>query len=132
LIVATKFVGKRARNLRTLADPKVKTVVCTAGTNTLARANEPKQRRALGLRIVTGNDQAESLPMVQPEGAAALDDILLAGSVANSQRPDDYAIDTEVFSIDRYTLMLPRGDDAFKRVVDVGVGRRSTVQKARV
>ncbi len=124
-IVSTKFVGKRASNLKTLADLKGKTVVCTAGTNTLARVNELNQKHGLGLTILTGKDHAESFLMVQSDRAAAFfeDDILLAGIVANSQRPDDYAIGTEAFSIDPYALMLPRGDDAFKRVVDATLTR---------
>ena len=124
-IVSTKFVAKRASNLKTLADLKGKTVVCTAGTNTLQRVNELNQKNALGLTILTGKDHAESFLMVQTDRAAAFfeDDILLAGIVANSQRPADYAIGTEAFSIDPYALMLPRGDDAFKRVVDATLTR---------
>jgi glutamate/aspartate transport system substrate-binding protein len=81
-------------------------VVCTAGTNTLARVNELKQRHALGLTILTGKDHAESFPMVQTERAAAffVDDILLAGIVEISQRANDYAIGTEAFSIDLSAL----------------------------
>jgi glutamate/aspartate transport system substrate-binding protein len=120
----TKFVAKRPSNSDARRS-QGKTVACTAGTNTLARVNELNQKNALGLTILTGKDHAESFLMVQTDRAAAFfeDDILLAGIVANSPRPDDYAIGTEAYSIDPYALMLPRGDDAFKRLVDATLTR---------
>jgi glutamate/aspartate transport system substrate-binding protein len=119
-IVSTKFIVKKASGLRTLADLKGKTVVCTAGTNTLARVNGLNAKQALGMTVLTGKDHAESLLMVDTGRAVAFfeDDILLTGLAANSRNPADYAIGSEAFSIDPYALMLPRGDAAFKRVAD--------------
>jgi len=45
-------------------------------------------------------------------------DILLTGLAANSRNSSEWAIGTEAFSIDPHALMLPRGDAAFKLVVD--------------
>src|SRR6266550_1125886 len=119
-IVSTKFIAKKASAVRTLADLKGKTVVCTAGTNTLARVNGLNAKHGLGMTILTGKDHAESLLMVDTGRAVAFfaDDILLTGLAANSRSPADYAIGSEAFSIDPYALMLPRGDPAFKKVVD--------------
>ena len=119
-IVSTKFIAKKASAVRTLADLKGKTVVCTAGTNTLARVNGLNAKHGLGMTILTGKDHAESLLMVDTGRAVAFfeDDILLTGLAANSRNPADYAIGAEAFSIDPYALMLPRGDPAFKKVVD--------------
>lgn len=119
-IVSTRFIAKRAANLKTLADLRGKTVVCTAGTNTLARVNGLNQKQNLGMTILTGKDHAESLLMVETGRAAAFfeDDILLKGLAANSRDPDSWALGTEAYSIDPYALMLPRGDAAFKAVVD--------------
>ena len=119
-IVSTKFIAKKASAVRTLADLKGKTVVCTAGTNTLARVNGLNAKHGLGMTILTGKDHAESLLMVDTGRAVAFfeDDILLTGLATNSRNPADYAIGTEAFSIDPYALMLPRGDPAFKKVVD--------------
>jgi glutamate/aspartate transport system substrate-binding protein len=119
-IVSTKFIVKKASGLRTLADLKGKTVVCTAGTNTLARVNGLNAKQGLGMTVLTGKDHAESLLMVDTGRAVAFfeDDILLTGLAANSRNPADYAIGSEAFSIDPYALMLPRGDAAFKHVAD--------------
>ena len=64
-IVSTRFIAKRAGNLKALADLRGKTVVCTAGTNTLARVNGLNQKQNLGMTILTGKDHAESLLMVE-------------------------------------------------------------------
>ena len=119
-IVSTKFIAKKANNLKTLNDLKGKTVVCTAGTNTLARVNGLNAKHNLGMTILTGKDHAESLLMVDTNRAVAFfeDDILLTGLAANSRNPSEWAIGTEAYSIDPYALMLPRGDPPFKRVVD--------------
>jgi glutamate/aspartate transport system substrate-binding protein len=119
-IVSTKFVARKASNLKTLADLKGKTVVCTAGTNTFGRVNELNAKRDLGMTIVTGKDHAESMLMMESGRAVAFfeDDILLTGLMANSRNPADFALGTEAYSIDPYALMLPRGDAGFKRVVD--------------
>jgi len=119
-IVSTKFIAKKASNLKTLNDLKGKTVVCTAGTNTLARVNGLNAKHNLGMTVLTGKDHAESLLMVETGRAVAFfeDDILLTGLAANSRNPAEWAIGTEAFSIDPYALMLPRGDAAFKQVVD--------------
>src|SRR5438105_1538280 len=119
-IVSTKFIAKKANNLKTLNDLKGKTIVCTAGTNTLARVNGLNAKNNLGMTVLTGKDHAESLLMVDTNRAAAFfeDDILLTGLAANSRNPAEWAIGTEAYSIDPYALMLPRGDAAFKRVVD--------------
>ena len=53
-IVSTRFIAKRDGNLKTLADLRGKTVVCTAGTNTLARVNGLNQKQNLGMTILTG------------------------------------------------------------------------------
>src|SRR6184192_1968246 len=119
-IVSTKFMAKKTGNLKTLNDLKGKTVACTAGTNTLARVNGLNAKHNLGMTVLTGKDHAESFLMVDTGRAAAFfeDDILLTGLAANSRNPADWAIGSEAYSIDPYALMLPRGDAAFKQVVD--------------
>jgi len=119
-IVSTKFIAKKTGNLKTLNDLKGKTVACTAGTNTLARVNGLNAKHNLGMTVLTGKDHAESFLMVDTGRAAAFfeDDILLTGLAANSRNPADWAIGSEAYSIDPYALMLPRGDAAFKQVVD--------------
>jgi len=50
--------------------------------------------------------------------AFVMDDILLYSLAAQSRSPKDYAISAEALSVEPYGIMVRRGDDAFKKVVD--------------
>lgn len=119
-IVSTRFITKRASKIGKLEDLRGKTVVCTAGTNTIARVNEINQKRNLGMTILSGADHNASLLMVDSGRAIAFfeDDILLTGLAANSRDPKSWIVSSEAFSIDPYALMIPKGDAAYKRLVD--------------
>lgn len=119
-IVSTRFVTKRASNIGKLEDLRGKTVVCTAGTNTIARVNEINQKRNLDMTILSGADHNASLLMVDSGRAVAFfeDDILLTGLAANSRDPKSWVVSSEAFSIDPYALMIPKGDAAYKHLVD--------------
>jgi glutamate/aspartate transport system substrate-binding protein len=119
-VVSTKFIAKKSSRLATLDDLRGKTVVCTSGTNTIARVNDLNAKRKLGMTINAGADHAESLLQVTSDRAVAFfeDDILLTGLAANSRNPAEWALGTEAYSIDPYALLLPRGDTEYKKVVD--------------
>jgi glutamate/aspartate transport system substrate-binding protein len=50
-----------------------------------------------------------------------MDDILLAGLVATSRNPSDWMINDKAYTIEPYGLIEPKGDPAFKKVVDDAV-----------
>ncbi|KAI95605.1 ABC transporter [Rhodomicrobium udaipurense JA643] len=117
----SKYVTKKASNINSIADLKGKTVVSTAGTTNIKQLNERNQADNLGLTILTAKDHAEGFLMVETDRAAAfvMDDILLAGLAANSKDPSLYVISTDAFSkAEPYGIMLPKGDEPFKKVVD--------------
>jgi glutamate/aspartate transport system substrate-binding protein len=133
-VVATRFVGRKADNLRTLDDLKGKTVAVTTGTNTVKRVRELDAAHNLGLTIVNGKDHADSM-LLMTSGRVAVffeDDILLKGLAASSPNPDDYALSTEGYSADPYAIMIPKGDAEFKKLVDgviVGLFRSGEIDK---
>ena len=51
-----------------------------------------------------------------------MDDILLAGQVANQPNPGDYVIFSESLRTEPYGMMLRREDPQFKALVDRAVG----------
>jgi glutamate/aspartate transport system substrate-binding protein len=53
--------------------------------------------------------------------AFAMDDILLAGLVASSKSPGDYAIAPEALSVEPYGMMVRKDDAAFKKSVDAAI-----------
>ena len=88
-VTANRFVSKKADNLKTLADLKGKTVVSTSGTTNIKQITELNAAQNLGMNILAAKDHAESFLMVETGRAVAfvMDDILLAGLVANSPSP---------------------------------------------
>ncbi|MCP5270040.1 MAG: amino acid ABC transporter substrate-binding protein [Burkholderiaceae bacterium] len=119
-VTANRFVSKKADNLKTLADLKGKTVVSTSGTTNIKQITELNASMNLGLNILAAKDHAESFLMVDTGRASAfiMDDILLAGLVANSAKPDQWQISSEALSVEPYGIMVRKGDPAFKKVVD--------------
>lgn len=53
--------------------------------------------------------------------AFAMDDILLAGLVANSKAPGDYEISAEALSVEPYGIMVRKDDPKYKAVVDAAI-----------
>ncbi len=51
-----------------------------------------------------------------------MDDILLAGQIANSSNPGDYVILSESLRTEPYSMMLRKDDPQFKALVDKTVG----------
>ena len=119
-VTANKFLSKKAANLKTLDDLKGKTVVSTSGTSNLKQITALNAERNLGMNILAAKDHAEAFLMVETGRAAAfvMDDILLSSLAANSKAPGDYQVSSEALSVEPYGLILPKGDNEFKKVVD--------------
>jgi len=119
-VVATRFIGFKSANLKTLDDLRGKTVAVTTGTNTVKRVRELDAAHKLNLNLIYGKDHAESMLLVSSGRAAAFfeDDILLTGLAAASANAADYALSTEGYSADPYALMFAKGDAGMKKVVD--------------
>src|SRR6516162_6196159 len=120
-LTASRFVSKKASNIKSIDDLKGKSVVSTSGTTNIKQLNEANSARNLGINIIPAKDHAEAFLMVETDRAAAfvMDDILLASLVAGSKDPAAYVISTDAFSKpEPYGIMLRKDDVAFKKVVD--------------
>jgi glutamate/aspartate transport system substrate-binding protein len=120
-LTASRFVSKKANNIRSIDDLKGKSVVSTSGTTNIKQLNEANAARSLGINIIPAKDHAEAFLMVETDRAVAfvMDDILLASLIAGSKDPDAYIISTDAFSKpEPYGIMVRRDDVAFKKVVD--------------
>ncbi|MFA5597138.1 MAG: amino acid ABC transporter substrate-binding protein [Pusillimonas sp.] len=122
-VTATRFASLKSSGFNDLPDLKGKTVVSTAGTSNLRWLTQANAEQNLGLRIITAKDHSEAFLTVSSGRAAAffMDDILLAGLVANSRYADDWAISKNAYTIEPYGIILPRNDPEFKAVVDTAV-----------
>ena len=124
-IASSRFVVKRTSGIKNTADLRGKTVVSTKGTSNLETLKRVNDEQSLNLKIVEATDHAEAFAQVA-SGAAdafAMDDVLLSGLRANSAAPQDYVIIGKPMTIEPYAIMLPKGDAAFKRVVDAQMRR---------
>ena len=120
-LTASRFVSKKANNIKSIGDLKGKSVVSTSGTTNIKQLNEANAARNLGINIIPAKDHAEAFLMVESDRAVAfvMDDILLAGFVASSKDPAAYVISTDAFSKpEPYGIMLRKDDAPFKKVVD--------------
>ena len=119
-VTANRFVTKRAAKVSKLADLKGKTVVSTAGTTNIKQITEINAAQNLGMNIISANGHPEAFQMVETGRAVAfvMDDILLAGLVAQSRSPKDYEISSIALSVEPYGIMLRKDDKAFKELAD--------------
>lgn len=120
-LTASRYVTKRANNIKKIDDLKDKTVVSTAGTTNIKQLAEANAARKLNINIIPAKDHAEAFLMVETDRAVAfvMDDILLSSLVASSKDPKAYVISEDAFSLpEPYGIMLRKDDAAFKKVVD--------------
>jgi glutamate/aspartate transport system substrate-binding protein len=122
-VTANRLVAKKASKIRKLDDMKGKTLVSTAGTTNIKQVTELNAARKLGMNIVSANGHSEAFLMVESGRAVAfaMDDILLAGLVASSKTPGDFAIAPEALSVEPYGMIVRKDDAAFKKSVDAAI-----------
>jgi len=119
-IPANRWAYKKSAKLESLNDLKGKTIVSTAGTSNIKLITQLNSEKNLGMNIISANGHPEAFQMVETGRAAAfvMDDILLAGLIANARNPSQYTISKEYLSLEPYGAMLRKDDPAFKKVAD--------------
>ena len=115
---------KRASGIRTLADLDGKTIATSSGTTSVPLLKHYERTAKIDVKEIYGRDHAESFLLLANDRAAAfvMDDILLAGQIANSRNPQDYVILAESLRSEPYGMMLRKDDPQFKALVDRAVG----------
>ena len=115
---------KTDSGIKSIADLQGKTVVTTAGTTSFRLLREADKGRSLEVTQLAGKDHTDSFLLVESGRAQAfvLDDILLAGQIANARNPKDFAIVGESLRTENQSLMFRKDDPEFKAVVDRVVG----------
>jgi len=122
-VTSTRFASLKSSGLKDLADLKGATVISTAGTSNLRWLTQVNAEEKLGMRIMNAKDHSEAFLTVNSGRAVAffMDDILLAGLVANSRNADDWVISEKAYTVEPYGMILPKDDPEFKRAVDDAV-----------
>lgn len=105
------------KGLISLADRKVAVIRGTTTEQRLARALERKHITAKLVPVKNAEDGLKAVSTGKADAFAA-DRMVLVALVADSGEPERYAMLTEMFSIDPYGFVLPRGDAAFRLAVN--------------
>lgn len=120
---------KKTSNIDTIAALNGKTVSTTSGTTSVPllrsyQKAKDQDGKEVSVKEIYGKDHAESFLLMAEDRAVAfvMDDILLAGQIANAKRPGDYKILPESLRQEPYSMVLRRDDPQFKALVDKAVG----------
>jgi glutamate/aspartate transport system substrate-binding protein len=115
---------KKSSGINTLADLNGKTIATTSGTTSVPLIKKYEKTQKVEVKEIYGKDHAESFLLVADDRAAAfvMDDILLAGQIANSRNPSAYRIIPESLRQEPYSMMLRKDDPQFKALVDRTIG----------
>lgn len=115
-----RMVVRADSGVKTLDDLNGKAVATTTGTTSDRYIKQNEKGHNIDVKNVYGKDHAESFLMVETGRAAAfvMDEVLLAGFIANAKNPKDFAIVGPALSTEPYGIMLRKDDPQFKALVD--------------
>ena len=111
---------KKSSGIKQLSDLNGKTISTTSGTTSVPLLKGYEKTKSADIKEIYGKDHAESFLLLSQDRTAAfvMDDILLAGQIANSGNPNDYMIIQESLRTEPYSMMLRKDDPQFKALVD--------------
>lgn len=115
---------KKSSGIKSLAELNGKTVSTTSGTTSVPLLKKYDKTANVEIKEIYGKDHAESFLLLTQDRTSAMvmDDILLAGLIANSAAPGDYVILQESLRQEPYGMMIRKDDPQFKALVDKAVG----------
>ncbi len=119
-ITSVRMVVKKDSGISNIVDLNGKPIVTTTGTTSDQLIKENEKGRQIDVKNIYGKDHADSFLMVESGRASAfvMDDILLAGLIANSKNPSEFSIVGPSLRDEPYGIMLRKDDPAFKALVD--------------
>jgi glutamate/aspartate transport system substrate-binding protein len=123
-VINVSAVVKKASGIKTMAELNGKAISTTSGTTAVPLLKKYEKTANIDVKEIYGKDHAESMQLLTTDRVSAfvMDDILLAGQVANQPNPGDYVIFSESLRTEPYGMMLRREDPQFKALVDRAVG----------
>jgi glutamate/aspartate transport system substrate-binding protein len=119
-VTGIKMLVKTDSGIKDLSQLNGKAVVTTTGTTSDALIKQNEKGKNIDVKNIYGKDHADSFLMVESGRASAfvMDDVLLAGLIANAKNPKDFAIVGEALRVEPYGIMIRKDDPQFKALVD--------------
>jgi glutamate/aspartate transport system substrate-binding protein len=119
-VINVSAAVKKNSGIKTFADLNGKSVASTSGTTSIPLLRGYEKTKHIDFRELQAKDHAESMQLLATDRAHAfiMDDILLAGQIANQPNPGDFMILPESLRTEPYSMMLRKDDPQFKALVD--------------
>jgi glutamate/aspartate transport system substrate-binding protein len=119
-VINVSAAVKKNSGIKSFADLNGKSVVSTSGTTSIPLLRGFEKAKHIDFKELQAKDHAESMQLLATDRAQAfiMDDILLAGQIANQPNPGDFVILNESLRTEPYGPMLRRDDPQFKALVD--------------
>ena len=110
----------KSSGINAIKDLNGKNVAVTSGTTSVALMKKFEKENGIKVRFLMTKDFAEAMQLVAQKRADAfvLDDVLLAGQIANLPNPNDFKILDAALSVEPYGAMFRKDDPQFKALVD--------------
>jgi glutamate/aspartate transport system substrate-binding protein len=123
-VINVSAAVKKASGIKSLADLNGKTISTTSGTTAVPLLKTYEKTKSADVKEIYGKDHAESFLLLAQDRTSAfvMDDILLAGQIANASNPGDYMIIPESLRTEPYSMMIRKDDPQFKALVDKTIG----------
>ncbi|HET9023290.1 MAG TPA: transporter substrate-binding domain-containing protein [Burkholderiaceae bacterium] len=122
-VINVSAAVKKSSGIKAFRDLNGKAVASTSGTTSIPLLRGYEKAKGIDFKELQAKDHAESMQLLATDRAHAfiMDDILLAGQIANQPNPGDYMILPESLRTEPYSMMLRRDDPQFKALVDRSV-----------
>lgn len=119
-IATTRLLVNKHSGIKDFPDLAGKSVVTNAGTTSERILRKMNEEKKMGMNVISGKDYGESFVMLQSGRVQAfmMDDVLLAGARTLARTPSDWVVTGTPQSFEAYGFMMPKGDMAFKHLVD--------------
>ena len=111
---------RKDSGINSFADLNGKTVSTVAGSTGVQLLRGYRKSGNIEVKELAGKDTADAFLMLESGRTAAyiLDDVQLAGLVANSTKAAEFKLLTESLRQEPYGIMFRKNDPAFKEIVD--------------
>jgi glutamate/aspartate transport system substrate-binding protein len=111
---------KKTSGVNALIDLNGKNISTTSGSTAVGLTKKFEKTASIDVKEIYGKDHGESFLLLADDRVTAfiMDDILLAGQIANSKDPGAYKILPESMRTEPYSMMLRKDDPQFKALVD--------------
>jgi glutamate/aspartate transport system substrate-binding protein len=114
---------KKNSGINSIADLQGKTVATVAGSTSMQLLRGFRKTENIEVQEIAGKDTADAFLLLASDRAVAyvLDDVQLAGLIANQPNASDYKLLKDVLRQEPYGIMMRKDDPQFKAIVDQAV-----------